>query len=311
MRRLEWLAVVVLAFIAAVLYAGTAVEDLGVTKGEPIETGFLFVDGKYIDAPYVVERRGVDIYVNDVLVQRGREYPPYDYRVETDPGDPPADIPPFGPIPKGVDGRGRDTYWSKKARYLVQHYDETTACEMLIAVYRKSPFIKEVTVSPDAPDVLILVDQEGNSHNMFFTTWSKLGKPPRTQEEILKEAEDSRLLWESRLKGATNTTFIKSGGGLVGLAGENAVGVINALLTTKTKDERLEGFESVLNSKTSAKWLQDMVGGFQANPQLAQRYQAAWAAWEAKKAEKEALEAAKSKALREAWEARQSQKQTQ
>lgn len=37
---------------------------LGVTKGKPCSTGLVFIDGRYIEPPYVVERWGVGIRIN-------------------------------------------------------------------------------------------------------------------------------------------------------------------------------------------------------------------------------------------------------
>ena len=43
---------------------------LGRLWGKPIDTGYLIVDGKYIDAPYIVEQRGYKVFVNGVQVDR-------------------------------------------------------------------------------------------------------------------------------------------------------------------------------------------------------------------------------------------------
>jgi len=42
----------------------------GRSWSDPIFKGFLIVDGKYIDAPYVVEQRGYKVFVNNVQVER-------------------------------------------------------------------------------------------------------------------------------------------------------------------------------------------------------------------------------------------------
>ncbi|MFO7871562.1 MAG: hypothetical protein R6V03_09050 [Kiritimatiellia bacterium] len=42
----------------------------GRSWSDPIYTGYLLVDGRYIDAPYVVEQRGYKIMVNGVQVER-------------------------------------------------------------------------------------------------------------------------------------------------------------------------------------------------------------------------------------------------
>ena len=51
--------------------SGLGVKKFGVNRGTPIYDGFIFRDGKYIEAPYVVERWGLDIYINGILFSRG------------------------------------------------------------------------------------------------------------------------------------------------------------------------------------------------------------------------------------------------
>jgi len=52
------------------------VDTFGVAAGQPINSGFVFVDGVYLDAPYTVTRRGSGILVNDeVIVQPLPEWP--------------------------------------------------------------------------------------------------------------------------------------------------------------------------------------------------------------------------------------------
>ena len=284
MRRAKWLLAALFVLAAANAYGGDAVTDLGITKGEPIETGFLFVDGKYIDAPYVVERRGVSIYINNIMISPGPEYPPYDYRVETDPGDdPPADMFPTEPPPPGVDGR--DMYWSRKARYLFQHYDEDTAREMLVEAYRKSPKVKEIIRRADDPIRVTLVEETGESHSVALWIPYTYLQPPPTQDEILKWMEDSRLSYEKLLKGET-TVVLRYGKGLgteVVFRGEKGLKFIEDLLSAKTLDERVAALGSAVESLTSDKSAREALSRFEASPELAERYQAAKAKWDTRK----------------------------
>jgi hypothetical protein len=77
---------------------------------------------------------------------------------------------------------------------------------------------------------------------------------------------------------------------------DKGLNVIKVLLTAKTDEERLAGFEGALASKEYANRLKNMVGDFKASPQLAERYEAAKAVWEAEKAANEAEKAAKKAA---------------
>ena len=51
------------------------VQDLGITEGKYITNGFVFIDGKYIDPPYVVTRQGNCIYINDRMIEQPCPWP--------------------------------------------------------------------------------------------------------------------------------------------------------------------------------------------------------------------------------------------
>ena len=46
----------------------------GVAGAEPIETGFVFVDGTYLDAPYTVEAHDLAVHVNGLRVTKPVSY---------------------------------------------------------------------------------------------------------------------------------------------------------------------------------------------------------------------------------------------
>ena len=60
----------------------------GETSGEEINSGFVFYNGKYVEAPYRVERRDLAVFINGIQIRRGLKWPPRDLRVNEDPGMP-------------------------------------------------------------------------------------------------------------------------------------------------------------------------------------------------------------------------------
>ena len=44
-------------------------EEFGTTVGSPINKGFVFFDGHYLDAPYIVTRKGLAIVINDKMLE--------------------------------------------------------------------------------------------------------------------------------------------------------------------------------------------------------------------------------------------------
>ena len=73
-----------------VTFSQSDIEKYGQSLDEPINTGFFFYDNQYIEAPYVVKRTGLEIYINDCKVDFIIE--PYDWRIFKDPGNPPSDL---------------------------------------------------------------------------------------------------------------------------------------------------------------------------------------------------------------------------
>ncbi len=77
MKKIRWLALA-LAAIAAVFTAGAygsfqkppsaALKSLRATVGKPFKSGWVFVDGKYIEPPYKVERWGTALRINGVQI---------------------------------------------------------------------------------------------------------------------------------------------------------------------------------------------------------------------------------------------------
>jgi hypothetical protein len=39
-------------------------------KAGPINSGFVFIDGKYIEPPYTVKRKGMTVYLNDIQIMQ-------------------------------------------------------------------------------------------------------------------------------------------------------------------------------------------------------------------------------------------------
>ncbi len=98
-------------------------------------TGVIFINGRYIDAPYRVVRRGLAIYVNDIRVER-LQWPSRYYQRD----DP--------PLPPGID---RDSqladikdWMHLKARYHYSHFGPSDAVQRTVDAYRAMPCIRRV-----------------------------------------------------------------------------------------------------------------------------------------------------------------------
>ena len=54
--------------VSAVEIPKASGKALGITKGKPFSSGYVFVNGRYIEPPYVIERWGVGIRINSIPV---------------------------------------------------------------------------------------------------------------------------------------------------------------------------------------------------------------------------------------------------
>lgn len=63
----------------------TAVDELGVEQGVPRNSGFVFIEGRYIPPPYTMTRRGNGIFINRVQVDQPIPWSYFDSDSEIDP----------------------------------------------------------------------------------------------------------------------------------------------------------------------------------------------------------------------------------
>jgi len=77
MRRIfiiSLLSSITLQVISTRVAADTFVDEFGITTGRTINNGFVFVDGQYVEAPYILSRRGLGLYVNGRKIERPKRH---------------------------------------------------------------------------------------------------------------------------------------------------------------------------------------------------------------------------------------------
>jgi len=117
-----------------------------------IKTGFVFIDGKYIDTPYIVKRKKLALYLNDIKLweYKVQTENPYWYPVRL--GNPPC-INKFSPIDSVFtwgckDPTGKKPWTSAVSGYFMTHYDPQSAIDSIIEYYRHLPNVKELRHRP-------------------------------------------------------------------------------------------------------------------------------------------------------------------
>jgi len=133
----------------------TAIKEFGIKKGEPIDNGFFFWNGEFVTPPYVVERRGLGIYINDKCIDKGPKWSSLDFvEVKEDPGDPPVDVSPFEM------NQSSPRYWTKKWKYLRLNYPPEKAKQMMFDVYTRS---FDVAKAVRNGDDVVITNKKGES----------------------------------------------------------------------------------------------------------------------------------------------------
>jgi len=184
------------ATAAAADLEASAIEALGVAEGKPIDTGFVFIDGRYVEAPYTVSRRGRQISINGILIYQWAEWPLMDRHVKEDPGPPPEEyekFKSFGDIITGNVKEVLNSHLERKRRYLYEHFPEEEAKKKMLEYYRQCPFVASARFVPEWGHVEIIT-KRGKKQNM------NLGAPlPHTvlhwdfgAQDVLRGLEDCR-----------------------------------------------------------------------------------------------------------------------
>jgi hypothetical protein len=115
-------------------------ENFGEESGKPIEKGFLFYYGRYIESPYIVSRKGLGVFINDVLVRKPIQWSLGNVGSEVDPKTPVW-------ITKNSvfdDYRG---LLVEKFQYLSSHFSEDEAQKKYLEFLHTLPFVESLKYS--------------------------------------------------------------------------------------------------------------------------------------------------------------------
>ena len=250
-------------------YEKPAIDVFGIKTGNSTETGFIFKDGVYIDAPYIVSSRGCDIYINDILVNSVGKWPPIDYDDKK---------PEF---PKGLTrnstfddlklpGRPIDGWEARTIRWYKRHYSMNKAQVLLAEVYRELPFVKTVELGNEC---ITVVTWNTDKKREIDLSLPVIKRP--TPEDVLNSIERKRTQWEKRLtKG--DCFFLFTCGGEMSFGAKKAAkdlpAIVTVLRSDKPKDQKIKELQklTLLPPDFPKKW-EVLVTKFAASPQLDER----------------------------------------
>jgi hypothetical protein len=160
-----------------------ALREFGSAALPPIDTGILIYNNRYIKPPYIIARHGLDILINDLPVEAGQSWPPFDPLVPTDPGDPPPGTHPWDPEDPSI----RSTLngpWPRKCRYLLSHFPFAEARRTYANLIAACMPGLRVELDPDEKDLITITFADGHTLGL------EMGSPPvavnANREDYLK-----------------------------------------------------------------------------------------------------------------------------
>ncbi|MDY0143457.1 MAG: hypothetical protein RBR97_16345 [Bacteroidales bacterium] len=209
-------------FIAVIIIAGSWVslysqEDNisnSIMESEEIKTGHVFIDGKYVEPPYVVKKEETKIFINGNLVfDYHRPLSPFDFKQK-----------PEASFDELNENSGlsdifkiRDSTYNKPlvvvlGFYYLEKYEFSVACDSIAEFYKSLPNIKSFTsfegqvgtyqmTSNNEESRTVSVNPFGRNHNLNFGPNSDSGfaekmesRTNNTFEEYCSDLKDNRLL---------------------------------------------------------------------------------------------------------------------
>lgn len=175
--------------------ANLHVDEFGIMQGKPVDKGFVFFDGQYLDAPYVVTRKGLAIFINDKMI-----VPPIPWPQKQRPsGDVDPQMPPEITRGTSLYDDVLTDYLDQKAAYFVRHYAPEEERDLMEQVLRSLPCFKEVELDPRDPHILRVTTFRGETCN--FVLVSLRGRKLKfDKESVLRRVEGWHEYFEDGLR---------------------------------------------------------------------------------------------------------------
>lgn len=246
----------------------TAPATQGVSRivGKPIDSGFVFIDGQYIDAPYIVTRDDGKIYINDRLVDQIIA-PLYEKPIpDADPVMPSS-------INKNTSNYDKvlEDYLGKKIRYVQAHHTLDEEREIMEKVYRSLPFVKEAAIDP-ATGSLRIVTYSGETDSILLATPRRKGivgiKAIREHADSKKNDFEKNLIEGS-------TLFLFTRGGHAGLDKEGTINalpkIVQILRSKKSVNDKIQELHKAGVTWIDKNTFTNLITNFSASDQLEKR----------------------------------------
>jgi hypothetical protein len=171
-----------------------------------VDEGFVFLEGRYIEAPYRVDQRGGSLFINGVFLRKCAGWPLRWFKpVTEDPGVPNGLTRDSNMDDMRIPGNPPDSWDARKYRWLKANYTLDEARRLYIEYLQTLPFVK--SVRPVASGLILVEHFNGK---IFHTTDLIKVRTPPTKDQIVQSIEQSRRYLEKELaKGVCFFFFAK------------------------------------------------------------------------------------------------------
>ncbi len=234
--------------ISASVSEDAAIKALGIRAGERVTTGFVFINGKYLESPYTVSRRGRQVFVNNAMIYEYGNWPLPDRHVKEDPG-----------LPTGLTAESAyyDIYdpkdyenspFRRKLRYLYEKAQGVNIEQQMAEYFRLMPFVQSVE-GTDVAGSLRIRTKAGDEY-LIETNLSQIEIRylwGRTNKDVIEDIEKRRSAAETQLKRGEAVFAFGEGPGFQGLSLDREKAARDlGLIAEILRSERSRGEKMVL-----------------------------------------------------------------
>ena len=242
------------------------IDEYGTGPTISVNKGYVFIDGRYIDLPYTLQRRGLGVYLNGKLIGIPPSSPEFSVSGDSD-----------VLLPKSVNGESSwlddevRGYLANKHRYLTSHYNEEESRKLMKQVMQDLPFVTEVKQDDRDSNIVYVKTTEGMTIPCSLA--ASTGRSSDAQRNH-KESIDKTVVHYKQIleRGAC---YIISG-----TTGKTILSHVNLHIKLPTLVEVLNSSESFKSKQSKIKQVSDaipervirsFIGNFKDNTQLNSR----------------------------------------
>lgn len=249
------------------------VRAFGVETSKLYHTAFVFVDGRYLEPPYCVARKGFAVFINDqMVIEPLKEWPVRDLTVTEDPPVPSnlTSMSKFIDISQSPTDDPYDAPMHKKARYVRHRLPGEDGVKAMVLWFESLPFV--ASVEQLDPNQISVLTKSGERRVFWIDT--RPDQAPSDSEVILEANLHRRAI--ERILETGYCCFFLSHGEQILVRNDRARDVLSQIIeiaqkTNSSKQKIAELGNIGFDSPTSDAELSELVDTFVVTPQLHKR----------------------------------------